>query len=250
MMTFAIFDDPTPRILPAGHTHVWLAETAALQTPELLAAYQALLSPEECEQHRRFRFETNRHEYLVTRALVRWVLSFYRDVEPEAWRFERTSFGQPYVSAPTGTVPHFSLSNADGLVACAVSDDSVGVDVEKTSRGAEVLDLASSVFSPAEQGDLMALAEDLRPLRAIQLWTLKEAYLKALGTGLSTPLQSFSLAFGPETISLHSPLPDRQEDWRLATGEIGLHQMGVACRRTGNTDRTIKIRRTVPLVRW
>jgi len=171
---------------------VWLASAASAPRASL-DVWLGWLTPEERIAHGRFATESLRREWLVTRALSRWSLSrWIYGVDPAAWRFERTSAGRPFVVDPC-EAPDFNLTNADGLVACAVSTARVGVDVEPVARGEELLENAERLFSERENADLRALPAHRRARRAVELWTLKEAWLKAIGDGIAVRLSRFSL---------------------------------------------------------
>ena len=102
--------------------HVWYVGAEALRDDSVLERCERLLAPSESAQQQRFVNADVRREYLVTRALVRSVLSLYRDIGPEQWCFRRNPRGRPEVSGPgTGWFPRFNLSNTRGLVACAVT---------------------------------------------------------------------------------------------------------------------------------
>src|SRR5215831_16122151 len=96
-----------PRCSVLDHTtaHLWYVFPDALCDPALLNAYHQLMSPEERAQQQRFYFEKSRHEYLVTRALARTVLSRYVAVDPSIWRFEKNEYGKPAIAYPYGIPP-------------------------------------------------------------------------------------------------------------------------------------------------
>src|SRR5262249_6094892 len=144
------------------------------------------MTPAEREREARFLFERDRTMYRATRALVRTVLSQYRDVAPADWRFETQEHGRPFVASPRLDEPlQFNLSNTRGLVVCAVSESLVemGVDVERNDRVESAMQIAERFFSPSEVRTLMALPPEERAERFATIWTLKESYIKARGLG-------------------------------------------------------------------
>lgn len=198
--------------------HVWTIAPERLGEEQLADAYR-LLSAEERERHRKFVFERHRREYLVTRGLVRAALSRHRAVTREAWAFRRNEYGRPELEPPCGL--RFNLSNHPSLVVCAVRESALelGCDLEPLARGAEVLGIADTVFAPRELAELQALPEAAQPARAISLWTLKEAYIKARSIGLTLPLREFAFSF-PEgaapNITFTSQISDAATRWRFA----------------------------------
>jgi 4'-phosphopantetheinyl transferase len=196
---------------------VWRADPAALPDPD---GALALLDDEERAVHARFLVEPPRRLYLAAHALVRLTLSRYAEVEPRAWRFARNAYGRPHVAGPmAGRGLHFNLSHTTGLVALAVAaTEDVGIDVENTARTLDHDRLAPSVFAPAELAALRRIADPVaRRTRFFVLWTLKEAYIKARGMGLSLPLDGFSFDLdGPEpTIAFAASCPDDPARWRF-----------------------------------
>lgn len=240
--------------LATTETHLWQVFPDTLRDPGLLRSYYALMCPEECVQHQRFRFEKGRHEYLVTRALVRTVLSRYADVDPYAWRFSKNAYGRPEIAAPQGLLQlRFNLSHTDGLIVCLVAlDREIGVDVENMTRRGETVEIADRFFSPIEATTLRALPEASQRYRFFEYWTLKEAYIKARGMGISLPLEQFSFLLDtnqPVRIAFDPRLADDPASWQFQQFRpTPRHQMAVAIRRKNEPDLAIRIKQTVPLV--
>jgi 4'-phosphopantetheinyl transferase len=191
--------------------HLWFAYPGDLSDPGIAEACAAVLNDAERAQAARFRFERHRHEYVATHALGRIALSHSYPLPPQAWSYSANKYGKPAPIPDCGL--RFNQSNSVGLAVCLVASAAtrdpyvsptaspptgteVGVDVESSSRAEEIVDLASHVFSLAEQAQLEALPAADRPGRALSLWTLKEAYIKARGMGLSLPLRKISFLFG------------------------------------------------------
>ena len=147
---------PPLRALPEGVADLWIVDPDAIDDPYLIAAYHTVMSPDEAKQQARYRFAEGRREYLVTRALVRRVLSAYAPVLPRDWSFVRNSHGRPEIAGPKDAPRlRFNLSNTRGLVVCLVARDrEVGVDVEDTLRRGETVGVADRFFSPFESAAL------------------------------------------------------------------------------------------------
>lgn len=210
--------------------HLWVVSPEALNDESLAEGYR-LMTGEERARQRAFVFEKNRREYLATRGLVRAVLSRYRDVAREAWAFRRNEYGRPAIDPPCGL--RFNLTNHPRLVACAVrhGELEIGCDVEPLSRGRDVLDIADTVFAPRELADLRALPAAAQPDRAIALWTLKEAYIKARSMGMSLPLQEFSFELGPGAgprISFTAEIDDDPARWAFAMVDLDGYRLSLA----------------------
>lgn len=218
---------------------------------EVFDRYTAWLSAEEREKSERMATPRLKDEFVATRALCRWVLSKNEPaVRPEDWRFDRTEAGRPFVVGRSA--PSFNLSHAGGLVVCALSSSPVGVDVEALSRGVELVGTATRMFSPAENAALMALPENERPRRAVELWTTKEAYVKARGEGISVRLTKFGVvAEGPryrlEDVSIFGEAPEEwQIDVQEVPGEAEPCVIAVAVRRRRAADVVVEHRLVVP----
>ena len=242
-----------PLPLASTEAHLWEVFPDAVTDPELVGTYLQLLSPEERIQHQRFRFEKDRHQFVLTRALLRTTLSRYVAVNPRSWSFENNAFGKPVIAYPRGVSLTFNLSNTSGLIVCLVAlDREVGVDVENMARSDQLAEIAQHFFSLSEAAALRTLPEETQRQRFFEYWTLKEAYIKARGMGLSLPLDQFSFhveAGQPVRITVDSRLEDDPETWQFARFHpTPRHIMAVAIRRGAAQDLNIKRRQTVPLV--
>ncbi len=202
--------------------HIWLCEAEKIREPLLLQRYRSWLNPEEIQKMERYRFEKHQHQYLITRALIRGLLSQYQaNIRPEAWEFEKNQWGKPSLineQNPDNWV--FNLSHTEGMIVCALSADlELGIDVEDITREGETVKIADRYFSNIEHQDLLALGEDEQDNRFFDLWTLKESYIKACGKGLAIPLDEFSFRFEPlsneeTSIQFHTD-PKRQDQSEL-----------------------------------
>jgi len=172
--------------------HIWLIEPAKVSDGKLLNALQGLLSKTEIEKVQRYRLAKAKHTALITRAFVRIVLSQYTDVPAQKWSFNISSHGKPEISRPP--IPlSFNLSHNDDLIICAVSlDKKIGCDIESLSRKISIEAIAQRYFSATEFNALTALSPTLQRRRFFEYWTLKEAFVKATGMGISQGLESFS----------------------------------------------------------
>ena len=243
-----------PIALTKSETHVWMVFPDTVRDPALLRSYHELMCAEEQVQQQRFRFEKGRHEYLVTRALVRTVLSRYADVDPRDWRFSKNYYGRPAIASPLGLPPlRFNLSHTDGLIVCLVGlEREIGIDVENLERPGETIEIADRFFSPIEATTLRAQPVASQHYRFFEYWTLKESYIKARGMGVSLPLEQFSFLLHPGQpvrIAFDPRMQDDPESWQFNQFRPSpQHLMAVGIRRKDEPDLTIQITRTIPLV--
>lgn len=210
--------------------HLWLVLLDKVPNEKLMG-YRTLLSPEEQRRQDRFSFEIDRRRHLVTRALVRSVLSRYVAVEPQQWEFSANSFGRPTIANGDARTQRmsFNISHTKSLVLLGVGcGRTLGVDAEDYRGQQPSVDLADCFLTAAEAADLRSLPNAQQCERLFEYWTLKEAYLKARGTGLSTPPTQISFRFPPNqrlSVSMHPQLNDRPSRWgfwqfRPAAGHV------------------------------
>ncbi len=215
----------------------------------LLDRYRSLLAPEELARADRFVFERHRDEYLLTRALVRTSLTrVVPEVAPAAWRFEAGPHGRPHVApsvAAGRAVPSFNLSNAGGMVVCALAaDGELGVDVEPLAHAGRILEVQEDVFSEHERARLAELSVDERRRHAVALWTSKEAYVKARTIGLSLPLREISVT-PPDRLAFAPGFADQPERWMLSLHDLDSTHLVAVCA-TRSEDTRVVLRQTIP----
>ena len=174
--------------------YLWCAHPDDVLSEEVAEAWASILSEEERASWKSFRFERHRREYLTTRALVRTALSQYHPLAPEAWCFQSNAHGKPTTNPNCGL--QFNLSNSPALVVCLIAKGC-------RRRGCRALRPCRKDrrgrprwFSQLELAKLETLRGHERLDRALSLWTLKEAYIKARGTGMSSSMKGVSFVFG------------------------------------------------------
>ncbi len=195
--------------------HLWCAYPADVLADESACAWISILSKDERRRWETLAVAELRAEYLTSRALVRTALSHYHSTLPGSWRFTQNMYGKPFTNPECGL--EFNLSNCRGLVVCLVAKGSeVGVDVESHKRAVRISELASDVFSQSEISQLESLDRLARTDRCLSLWTLKEAYVKALGLGLHLPFNEFSFLFSRTQdicLELESRFDNKPRKW-------------------------------------
>lgn len=207
--------------LNKNEVHLWFAYDDQVTDVDLLASYQKILSRDELSKCNNFYFQKHRHQYLITRALVRYILSQYMpNITPDEWVFKKNRYNKPSIDNRSLVFPlYFNLSHTEGMIALAVSHGvDIGIDVENTLGISEFKKIANNYFSLAEFKALMKLPIHKRQYRFYQLWTLKEAYIKACGMGLSIPLKEFSFSFpklGKTMIAFEKERIDDPKHWQL-----------------------------------
>ena len=177
----------------------------------------AILSTEEIERADRFRFDADRCRFITGRALVRHALSRLANVDPADWRFTTSSFGRPQIAGPAGFRHlRFSASRTNGLAMCAVaSGREIGADLEYLRE--YPTGVAERYFARNEAHAIRQGAREERSFLFFATWTLKEAYCKAKGVGLSIPIAKvqFSLVAEQPRMAIEPPLEDDSARWRF-----------------------------------
>jgi 4'-phosphopantetheinyl transferase len=220
------------RLILPSEIEVWPLSLEGLSL-DAVTCWLPWLAPEERKRFDSFYFQKGQLQFLATHALKRLVLAEYLVVAPGELRFEVNSWGKPYLHQDDGMQAiGFNLSHTDGFVACAVAaTPSIGIDIERVDRRAEIASLARHSFSTRELAFFLSLPVEDQREAFFRLWTLKEAFVKAKGLGLSHPLESFTIDVSGDLASLASE-GDGLEDasgWRFFEFQLSeFHRMAVA----------------------
>jgi 4'-phosphopantetheinyl transferase len=221
--------------LDARTIHLWCTFVSKVTDDHLLEEYCSMLSAAEQEQWRRFHFSRDRHRYLITRALVRTVLSRYAPVAAEDWVFETNSYGRPFIANDDDSARaiSFNVTHTQGLVVLAVTRHrALGVDAENADARQVSLDIADRFFASEEVAALLALPAAGRQRAFFEYWTLKESYIKARSMGLSIPLDQFSFRFPRDEeveLTIQPDQRDRSSRWRFWQLSFPPHYVVAVC---------------------
>jgi len=172
--------------------HVFVADALAFGTDaDRIAQSLAWMAPVERARFDRFRHDADRSMFALGRLMARTLVGRALGVDPAAWAWREGPHGRPEVDHPSCDV-HFNLSHSAGLVLCTIARGrAVGVDVENLARPRPNWGLVERYCSPSEADDIQSHG-DRWPERFLTYWTLKEAYLKARGLGISVALSDIS----------------------------------------------------------
>lgn len=163
-----------------------------------LVALRETLSPDERRRAEAFHFPEDRERFTVTRAVLRAVLGRYLDLPARQVPLAAGAYGKPFVDLPDDRGLCFNVSHAGGISALAFTRNRrVGLDVEELRPRFPYREVAGRVFSQRERVELDGVAAEHQLEAFFHGWTRKEAYLKALGTGFSAPLEAFSVSLTP-----------------------------------------------------
>jgi 4'-phosphopantetheinyl transferase len=190
-------------VLQPDEVHVWVADLDASAAE--IDAYRRLLAADECERAGRLRFEQLRVRFVAGRGILRRLLGRYLQVAPGEVGFVYGPHGKPALAAPLGLASHgmrpslaFNLAHSHNIAVYALAQAGrIGVDVEQMREVIEREQIVERFFSAHERQALAELPPVQREEAFFLCWTRKEAYLKALGAGMSFPLDRFSVSLKP-----------------------------------------------------
>ncbi len=203
--------------LTPADLHIW---QMPLEQPEArVAQYRTLLSADEQARADRFHFDRDRRRYTVARGELRSILGRYLDVPPARLTFDYGPHGKPRLLLTTDQIPlQFNVAHSHELALCAIARSrEVGIDVEYTQRRVLDMDqLAARFFSANENATYRAIPAPERRAAFFRCWTRKEAFIKAIGEGLSYPLDRFDVNLDePAAIRSIDGLPGAAAAWLL-----------------------------------
>ena len=186
-----------------------------------LSGYAAVLSDEERIRAERFRFDRDRNLYVLSRGALRLLISGYTGLRSDALAFRFGSQGKPALDADSDL--EFNLSHSGGLCVLAFARKMrIGIDIEAKARDVAFLDLAERFFAPAERKAIAVMQPDQIRDAFYAVWTRKEAYIKALGEGVTHGLDNFTVSVRPDDLE---PEVNSQRDamardrWKLISFE-------------------------------
>lgn len=205
--------------------HVWCVE---LDETGEVAALAACLSEEERERASGLLSGTHQRRFVVARGMLRRLLGLYLDQDPSAVTFARGAHGKPFL--PEGGL-HFNVSHTHELALYAIArDHEVGVDVEWMRPQVAHEQIAARFFSLEEQEALAQVPDEERQAAFYNIWTRKEAYVKARGDGIAAGLGTFAVSLGAEAALLHSDEGrDEVERWKLIALEPAAGYVAALC---------------------
>jgi 4'-phosphopantetheinyl transferase len=182
-------------LLQGEEIHVWTV-TVSDWLP-FLTELAETLNHAERERVARFRFERDRRRFSLCRGLLRTLLGDYLSIGPREVEFQFGPQDKPGLASPTASGLEFNLSHSDEVALFAfAAGRRVGVDVERIRSRIDVIGLAKQVFTPLEIERVSVGAEPEREDLFFTFWTLKEAYIKAIGLGLSAPVREITVGAG------------------------------------------------------
>ncbi len=201
--------------LPESELHVWnISLPAAADVRQFLAGF---LDENETLKASRFRFEQDQWQYISAHGALRQILSRYIDCNPGAVTFDHNHHGKPYLS-PNPENIEFNLSHSKSKALLAVvKDRRTGIDIEHIRFDFDVCGLARQYFSACEVDAMLNLDKRFQTKAFFDCWTRKEAFIKAIGKGLSYPLKTFDVSVNAQespSIRIDDPVL-KEKNWYI-----------------------------------
>ena len=224
-----------PGTLVKGVPQVWFATLASMQDRE--ERYHALLGEEELARAERFRFEKDRNRYILGHGLLRETLGRYLGRSARELVLHRGEFGKPFLE---GDPVHFNLSDTKDAVVVALSQHPIGADIETMNRHTDHERVANHYFTPPEVASIAEASDGKR--RFLELWTRKEAVLKACGVGLMDDLHSLEVGAALNRLKISHPDFVRLSaaEYYVRTAQVGAdHLVSIATESAGEGWRIV-----------
>jgi 4'-phosphopantetheinyl transferase len=208
-----------PKPWPAladGEVHVWLAHLPAARGS--LEQFEKVLSSDERARGKKFHFLKHRERWQMTRGILRLLLAHYLEADANEIVFDYGPHGKPQLKHPALSTLHFNTSHSGDYAAFAMTRaGDVGVDIERVQEDMPRCDeIAGRYFAPGEQQQLFALPESERARGFFTLWTRKEAFVKARGTGLFSGLDQFEVALDEPRLLSVMGADSGSPNWSMA----------------------------------
>ena len=224
-MTIAWATPSSWPLLSDDEIHVWCVELDAAGEVAVLAA---CLSAEESERASGLLSGTHQRRFVVARGMLRQLLGLYLDQDPGAVAFARGAHGKPFLQK--GGL-HFNVSHSHEMALYAIARNrEVGIDVEWPRPQVAHEQIAARFFSLEEQEALAQVPDEARRAAFYNIWTRKEAYVKARGDGIAAGLGTFAVSLGAEAVLLRSDEGrDEVERWKLMALEPAAGYVAALC---------------------
>ena len=233
-------------LIRQNEVHIWYAE---LSNPADARTLQSLLSVDEVERANRFRFPEHRRRFRIARGCLRQLLGAYLDVPPQQVRFAYSAEGKPQLSSEFSQELSFNVSHSEDLAVLSFANHrKIGVDVEVFRYDVDTEGIPRRFFSDVEQFALAGLHGQQKIEGFFNCWTRKEAYVKAVGLGLSLPLRDFDVSLLPgQPARILATRPDAKLASQWSVESFYLNEQCAAAVVVEGRIAALQVRQFVPL---
>ncbi|MGE5431308.1 MAG: 4'-phosphopantetheinyl transferase family protein [Syntrophomonadaceae bacterium] len=207
-------------ILNQNEVNIWRVNAGSVSSSGL----KDVLTPDELKKAYGYYFLKDQENFIISRGLLRVLIARYLNTSPLQINIHFNKYGKPYLKKSEGNLK-FNVSHSNGTLLFAFTrNQEIGIDIEYIQHDFADLEIARHFFSRAEILALSVLPEDARVIGFFNCWTRKEAYIKAIGRGLSIPLDSFDVSVVPgetaELVRVHNN-SGGSKHWRIVDLEVG-----------------------------
>ncbi len=213
--------------LAPNEAHVW---TSFLAKDAEIQAFEKLLTADEAARANRFLFPEDRRRYIVSQGTLRLLLAHYLNIPPLAIAFARTEYGKPYIHSDQQDMSnpvYFNVSHSREIILHAFArQESMGIDVEYERDVTDIFAVAKRYFTPSEYEQIYKAGKAEQRNVFFRLWCHKEAFIKAVGLGLSLPLNQFEIDLSAKPgarLRILAPAAWAAGDWNIEELSITEH---------------------------
>lgn len=216
--------------LTTHSVHVWRAELSKYFSQ--LDYFYSLLSADEVERAQRFIFDIHRQRFVAGRGILRLLLSQYLNYPANKLVFTYDEHEKPWLDmniVPSDPALFFNVSNSEDLVVIALAhNELLGIDVEFIRHDIEITEIAERFFSSNECNALNKVPDENKYKAFFTIWSRKEAFIKAIGEGLTFPLKDFDVSLIEQPNGLLSIKGNQEaaQQWSLLSLDFGAEYCG------------------------
>ena len=203
---------PDTLSLSKDYIDVWLCDLQQLSPDN----YYSILSEDECARADKLKVEDKKQQYIITRGALRQRLGLLTNIDPKDFVFEYLEHGKPVLANNHKCADiTFNVSHSHDLALIAIAQKlNIGIDIEKINHESNHLTLMTRFFSKTEQDEFQTMLDTDKAKAFCACWTRKEAFIKAIGSGVAYGLDNFDVTVAPDNqapeINLHEP---SEETW-------------------------------------
>ncbi len=230
---------PDTLSLSKDHIDVWLCELKTLSSDT--SKLYGILSDDERERANKLKVEDKKQQYVIARGTLRQRLGLLTNINPEDFVFEYLEHGKPVLNNDSRFADiTFNISHSYDLALIAISQkQSIGIDIEKINHDSDHQALVTRFFSKAEQAEFNTLSEAIKAKAFCACWTRKEAFIKAIGSGITYGLGNFNVTVDPDIqMPMINLLKPSEETWSAINLPINDEYM--ACLVSNRNDINVR----------
>jgi len=198
-----------------------------------LSSFLEILSDEEKNRAERYKFERDKLHYIISHGILRKILSLILNCNPKLISIDISDEGKPFLDTPEHCDLKFNLSHSNGMLFLALTrHDEIGVDIEYIKATRNLKDIIKRFFSPDEYKQYLQLPEAQKLAAFYFGWTCKEAFVKAIGSGVTESFSQFSVNMNPSLPATILSIPEscsKEKNWHIQQIDSPLDFQAAIC---------------------